>query len=101
MRTFSDLAEAVRFLAGVLETGLDRGSLAEACREPLPPEWVLDRLREQAAVTPLVRLYAGWEFPPAAREFKLGGHASELGHIHIDFVRSDAGWQIQRIWMCR
>ncbi|MDB5306274.1 MAG: hypothetical protein JWO38_6350, partial [Gemmataceae bacterium] len=25
----------------------------------------------------------------------------ELGHIHIDFVRSAGGWEVEQIWMCR
>ena len=100
MRTFSNLAEAVRFLAAAIEDG-DHGALAEASREALPADWVLDRLRERNAATPLVALYAGREFPRDVRELKLGGHHKELGHIHIDFVRSGAGWEVQRIWMCR
>jgi hypothetical protein len=100
MRSFSDLGEAVGFLAAAVEAG-DVAALAGACREPLPPGWVLDRLRERHEATPLARLYAGREFPEAAAEFKLGGHAQELGHIHIDFVRSGGGWEIERIWMCR
>ena len=100
MRTFSTLAEAVRFLAYALERG-DDAALAEACREALPDKWIMDRFREQAAETPLVGLYAGRTFPPDGTTFKLGGHAKELGHIHIDFVRSASDWEIRRIWMCR
>jgi hypothetical protein len=100
MRTFSTLAEAVSFLADALENR-DDDALAGACHEPLPAEWIMDRLREQAAETPLVRLYAGRDFPSFGQTFKLGGHAKELGHIHIDFVRRDRGWEIQKIWMCR
>jgi hypothetical protein len=100
MRKFSNLTDAVQFLAGAVENG-DHGDLAKACRENLPPEWVLDRLREQNAATPLIKLYAGRKFPKSAREFKLGGHDKEFGHIHIDFVRLGSRWEIQKIWMCR
>jgi hypothetical protein len=100
MRSFTDLGEALRFLSAAVEGG-NWGRLAEACREAVPPEWVLDRLRERNAATPLVRLYAGREFPADAQKFKLGGHGKKFGHIHIEFVRSDAGWELQRIWMCR
>jgi hypothetical protein len=62
---------------------------------------VLERLRERHESTPLSELYAGWEFPQNARQFKLGGHAKELGYIYIDFVKSKAGWEIQKVWMCR
>lgn len=100
MRSFSSLAEAARFLAGVISQR-DYDALALACHEQLPEEWVLERLREQHESTPLPELYADREFPQDAREFKLGGHAKELGHIHIDFVKSKAGWEIQKVWMCR
>ena len=100
MKTFSRLAEAVRFLVAAVENG-DYDRLAEASHAALPPEWVLERLRERNAATPLIPLYTDREFPQDVREFKLGGHGAELGHIHIDFVRSDVGWEIQRIWMCR
>ena len=100
MRTFSDLAEAVHFLAQVVSQK-DYEALALACHEKLPEEWILERLQEKHESTPLPKLYAGWEFPADSRQFKLGGHAKELGHIHIDFVKSNAGWEIQEIWMCR
>jgi hypothetical protein len=100
MRTFSTLAEAVYFLADALERR-DDDALAGACHEPLPDRWVMDRLRETNAATPLPRLYAGRDFPQGCATFKLGGHARELGHIHIDFVRRGGGWEIQKIWMCR
>ena len=100
MRAFSNLAEAVLFLAEVIEQR-DYDTLAQACHEELPPQWVLERLREQHAAAPLPELYADWSFPRDARQFKLGGHGKELGHIHIDFVKSKAGWEIQQLWMCR
>ena len=100
MRTFANLYQAARFLTAVLKND-DRDRLEAACREPLPADWVLDRLRERNAETPLVRLYAGRKFPADADTFKLGGHGAELGHIHIDFKRTAKGWVIERIWMCR
>jgi len=100
MRAFSHLAEAVNFLAEVVSQQ-DYETLALACHEKLPKEWVLKRLGETHEATPLPELYAGWEFPADSRRFKLGGHAKELGHIHIDFVKANAEWDIQSIWMCR
>lgn len=100
MRQFSKLANAVRFLAWDIEAA-DYSALADASREDLLADWVLDRLREQNSRTPLVTLYAGRKFPTTAKDFKLGGHDRELGHIHIDFVRSGTMWHIQKIWMCR
>jgi hypothetical protein len=100
MRAFANLAEAVHFLAEVVSQH-DYDTLALASHEKLPQEWVLERLREQHESTPLPELYDGWEFPSDARTFKLGGHAKELGYIHIDFVKSKKGWEIQKVWMCR
>ena len=40
-------------------------------------------------------------FPDDANTFKLGGHKSELGHIHIDFQRTNKGWQLNSVWKCR
>jgi hypothetical protein len=100
VRAFGNLAGAVRFLAKVISKN-DYGTLAAACREELPPEWVLDKLRERHESIPLPELYAGREFPKDAKRFKLGGHAKELGYIHIDFVKSKVGWEFEKIWMCR
>jgi hypothetical protein len=99
-RVFSKLAAAVKFLAKVI-SAKDYETLARACREKLPQDWVLERLEDQHNATPLPQLYAGWEFPTDSRAFKLGGHAKELGFIHIDFVKSRTGWEFKKIWMCR
>lgn len=99
-RTFTDLQEAVRFIADTLDSN-DHDALTAASREPLPAEWVLQRLRERHAATPLPQLYAGRRFPLLGRAFKLGGHDRELGHLHIDFARVESGWALERIWMCR
>jgi hypothetical protein len=100
MQAFANLADAVQFLAEVLANN-DYEILALVCREKLPQPWVLERLRERHESTPLPELYSGWEFPQNAKEFTLGGHDMELGHIHIDFVKSKKGWTIKEIWMCR
>jgi len=100
MRAFNDPQEAVWFLAAALDND-DLDGLAAASRQPLPAEWELKRLRERHAATPLPQLYAGREFPQHGNAFKLGGHDRELGHIHVDFVRAESGWELERIWMCR
>jgi hypothetical protein len=100
MRAFTHLSEAVRLLAEALDSG-DDAALAAVSREPLPEEWVLKRLRERHQATPLPDLYAGREFPADADTFKLGGHDAELGHLDLDFVRTEGGWELERIWMCR
>lgn len=109
--TFSTLREALTFLAEHLTVG-DREAVASACDAP-PGDaeeaaWWLSH--QAAAIAQLVdshvredlRLrYSGREFPLGAERFKLGGHASELGHLHIDFRRTAAGWVLEKIWICR
>jgi hypothetical protein len=46
-------------------------------------------------------LYEGRTFPQHEDRFTLGGHGRELGYVHIDFLRSTSGWQLENIWMCR
>jgi hypothetical protein len=111
--TFATLPAALEFLARALEAG-DLTGLAAAC-EPLPPgnagpaldrvrdqsrRWALERLAELHRDVDLRIRYAGRAFPEAT-EFKLGGHASELGHLHIDFERYEVGWRLKDIWICR
>jgi hypothetical protein len=98
MKTFLNLSHAVGFISEALEED-DWKSLADACRAELPAAWV--RLQETHRTTPLPELYADREFPKNSTEFKLGGHDTELGHIHIDFVKESNGWEIKQIWMCR
>lgn len=52
-------------------------------------------------VGPFENLYGDQEFPRTRDEFKLGGHQSELGHVHIDFVKRDGAWTLKDIWNCR
>jgi hypothetical protein len=46
-------------------------------------------------------LYEGRAFPQHEDRFTLGGHGRELGYVHIDFLRSISGWQLENIWECR
>ena len=98
MPKFTTLGEAARFLACAVESN-DTKALAAGCHSALPPKWVIDRLRERNIATPLVNLYEGKEFPSESDDFRLGGYAKELGHIQIDFVKSDGAWEIEQIWM--
>ena len=43
--------------------------------------------------------YQGREFPGSGSEYKVGGHQD--GHLHLDFVKLDAGWCLMDIWLCR
>jgi hypothetical protein len=109
--SFTELSDAVDFIARALEVG-DHGPLAEACvtREvdapglPTRREYRLRAIELLLGVhreKPLRALYAGRAFPPQGSRFKLGGHARELGHLHVDFVREGPGWQLENIWLCR
>ena len=120
--SFVDLSVAVDFIVSALATG-DHGALADACTAsaletddgPLdeacvkaglqtPREHRLEAIKALAdrhAATSLRSLYVGRVFPARATRLKLGGHAQELGHVHVDFVRSESGWQLENIWQCR
>jgi hypothetical protein len=110
--TFASLGDAVDHVAALLDSR-SFDVLAEsvgAVDTPVAPGLPTDRdycLRAISLLamthekTDLRDLYRGREFPQDVDKFKLGGHASELGHIHIDFVRQEDGWRINRIWQCR
>ena len=34
-----------------------------------------------------------------ATQFTVGGH--EFGHLHVDWQKTDKGWRIGKVWMCR
>ena len=109
--SFVELSVAVDFIASALETG-NHGVLADACIDardtvsglPTEREYRLDAinaLAERHTGTSLRALYVGRVFPAREMRLKLGGHAQELGHVHVDFVRSESGWQFENIWLCR
>jgi hypothetical protein len=109
--SFVDLSDAIDFIASALDGG-DHGAIADACIAelgeveglPKPREYQLDAIEDLAgrhAGTSLRALYSGRAFPAREARFKLGGHGPELGHVHVDFVRSESGWQLENIWQCR
>jgi hypothetical protein len=61
----------------------------------------LRQLRAHLDGKTLGEVFAGREFSNAYKHFKLGGHAKDLGHCHIDFVQQNGRWMLQRIWHCR
>ena len=114
-RTFATLADAVAFLADNLDNA-DVEAIAAQCTDSrldtdrpasvLPPKRdyrvrAIQGLAARHAERSLRSRYLGREFPSDASHFKLGGHGQELGHIHIDFLLSDTGWQLKEIWVCR
>ena len=58
-------------------------------------------LRQKHLEKPLLSLYRLHRFPWLRRRYKLGGHDRELGHVHIDFSRTPAGWELDHINICR
>lgn len=34
-----------------------------------------------------------------AKSFTVGGH--EFGHLHVDWSKTDRGWRITKVWLCR
>ena len=103
---FSSLAEAVQALDGALAApnpGAALLALLPAGTTYLSehPEVAAMLCKERERTGPFSKLYAKRQFPEAATTFKLGGHQSELGHIHIDFIREGAAWKLKDIWNCR
>lgn len=98
---FIELSAAIDFIAGTLESG-DHRTLADACLTEGPDSLrAIELLARFHAEKGLRSLYAGKAFPPKETRFKLGGHGRELGHLHIDFVRTGFSWQLANIWQCR
>lgn len=103
-RHFQSLSEATKFLDRALMfrnrtailNALDSSSYFS--QHPAVFEMLVDERKRAGA---LGKLYADRKFPTDSDTFKLGGHASELGHVHIDFIREKSGWRLKDIWNCR
>jgi hypothetical protein len=106
--SFRSLAEAVSFIEIRLQDG-DLAGLFGACNQVRQSDHmcsvVFESLQEIHTEVGLRSLCLECSppaaFPPDAETFKLGGHGKELGHIHIDFCKVGARWQLEEIWMCR
>lgn len=99
---FSTLSEAISFLGKSLDS-MDSGPVQKACVNQRR-KWEDNTWKVLLSVhnkTPLNQLYASREFPEGLDAFVLGGHESELGHVHIDFVKKGKWWYLDSIWMCR
>jgi hypothetical protein len=112
VRRFRSLSEAIDFIAVCLETDTTTGLSAEI--EGLEALLSGDRgyayyfvrdiftpLKEIHEKKDLRNLYRDREFPTDEHGFKLGGHFSELGNIHISFMHRDGGWVIHDVWLTR
>lgn len=120
-RSFGMLAEAIDFIAGCTESDSALALFGETLVSEEPAKTLLiggrpvaleqpaerfargvfPELRQQHERMDLRVRYKDQSFPTDAESLKLGGHARELGHIHIDFIRRDEGWFIAEIWECR
>ena len=102
--SFPSLADALRFLEECLDAG-DAARLAAACRDRkgCTPQ-AFEALKHHHGLQGLHARYAGRDFPDGEDAFTLGGHASELGHVHIDFARRGLfrkAWTLEAVWVCR
>jgi hypothetical protein len=106
--SFRSLDEALAFIEKRLEDD-ELDGLFGACREDRESDYmrglILEHPRQINAEVGLRALYLDCSrpmaFPQDAEAFKLGGHNKELGHIHIDFRKVGARWQLEAIWKCR
>jgi hypothetical protein len=112
---FTQLSDALEFLAANLDAG-DADAIADQCADaaldssrqaaglPPPRDYRLAAIHELARhhhIRSLRSMYVGRQFPNEAAGFKLGGHGAELGHVHVDFVRTEKAWRLKEIWICR
>ena len=100
--SFTNLQQAVDFIATGLES-TNFVAISNACVHPTlrTTEHALKDLQKTNTRTPLRKLYSDRTFATNAATFKLGGHMSELGCIHIDFVKTNEFWMLKDIWMCK
>lgn len=105
---FNSLKQATTYLDKCL-AAQDRAGLAALCiggvkgksyfaEDPVIFEILVEEWKRAGGS--FQNLYAQREFPKDAGEFKLGGHESELGNVHIDFVKQADGWRLKDIWVC-
>lgn len=106
---FAGLSQAVNFIAACLERN-DPQRLHENMANTrqiaqtdllIFREFVFAQLQKRHEEIDLRSRYRQLHFPAGENRFKLGGHMAELGCIHIDFVKTDEGWLLDSITICR
>ena len=103
MTRFQTVREALQFLAERLESGRF-DEIADACSDSVRRASLIravEALAERHQANDIRLTYADSVFPSDRDKFKLGGHSSAIGHLHIDFARADDGWALVYIWICR
>lgn len=109
---FEDIDESIDFIAECIETNAAIALCAQFAYSLKPTtdqaryamyfaQWVFPKLCECHQKLDLRTRYQDRKFPTKGGRYTLGGHAKELGHIHIDFVKSEQGWALDNIWECR
>ena len=112
MMHFDTLAQAVDFISDRLESDDVSGLMSQVAQaqrrlERKPDfrdyfaQFVFAQLQAKHREKDLRQRYAGLGFPADDTRHKLGGHMAELGCLHIDFEKQDAGWSLHNIWICR
>jgi len=100
--SFTNLQQAVDFIGHRIRVNKHACHRKRVCRsESQTQPIVIVHLQDLNKRKPLRTLYAGKAFPAEAAAFKLGGHMSELGYVHIDFVHTNLGWELKGIWECK
>jgi hypothetical protein len=108
VRSFETLAGALQFIVDCLDKN-DYPKLVGICVGGHKPNGVylaqyrtpFDMLRAAHQKESLLKRYDGKRFPEEEKTFKLGGHMSELGCVHVDFVKKNDQWFLADIWNCR
>jgi hypothetical protein len=103
--TFAKLADALAFVQTALEKD-DYAGLVSACAAGAKSTLAqhrapFEQLQTAHKAKPLAQRFGKLEFPRQQDTFKLGGHDSEIGNLHVDFVRVDGQWRLKDIWNCR
>jgi hypothetical protein len=109
---FQNSSQAIQYLVERLETNSSSAlydSLAHLGtrhhREPFYLDFFHSRLfpmlQEYHQRTHFQTMYQHHHFPEDQKCFTLGGHMQELGCIHIEFIKTEEGWVLDDIWMCR
>jgi len=109
---FETLEQAVDFIASCLEENAIEELAADilSSRERIQhdssypyyfAEGIFMQLQRIHQERNLRDLYADRRFPQDQNTYTLGGHASELECIHIDFAKRGNFWIISDMWLCR
>jgi hypothetical protein len=105
--SFTNLGVAIQFIIECLDQDA-YAKLSGACVGGRKPTVYLaqhrrpfDMLKTAHKKQSLLDRYAKRDFPKSGDKFTLGGHRSEIGCLHVDFVKKDGNWFLGDIWDCK